>query len=72
VLHAMPVSFFSVWSPENFWVTSTYNLVPHYVLLSNPQYPLLSLTQILSSAPYSQTPSANVPSSMWASKLPPI
>jgi len=35
VLHAPPISFFSILSPEQYWVRSTYHKAPHYVVFSH-------------------------------------
>ena len=40
-LHAPPISFFSILSPEQYWAKSTDHLVPHYVFFSTPLLPLL-------------------------------
>jgi len=37
-LHAQPISFFSIWSPEQYWVRSTDHSALHYVVLSIPSY----------------------------------
>ena len=71
-LHEQPISFFSIGSPEQYWVRSTYHWVPHYVVFSNPLFPRPSYAQIFPSAPYSQTPSAYVPPSMWRPSVTPI
>ena len=42
-LHAQLISFFSILSPENYWVSSTDHWTPHYVVSSTPLLPLLSL-----------------------------
>jgi len=47
-----PTSFFSILSPEQYWVRSTVHEAPHYVVFSTPL------------SPYSQTPSAYVSPSM--------
>ena len=36
VLHALPISFFSTSSPEQYWVRSTDHQAPHYVVFSIP------------------------------------
>jgi len=35
VLHALSISFFSIWSPEQYWVSSTDHSAPHYVVFSH-------------------------------------
>ena len=60
VLHAPPMSFFPIWSPEKWWVTSTDHYAPHYVVFSTPLLPRSSYVQIISSTPYCQTPSTCV------------
>ena len=37
-LHVPPISFFSIWSPEQYWVRSTDHQAPHYVVFSTPCY----------------------------------
>ena len=69
VLHGPPKSLLSVLSPEQYWVSNTDHSAPHYVVLSIPLLPRPSYAQIFSSAPYSQTRSAFVPPSMWATKF---
>jgi hypothetical protein len=64
VLHAPPISIFSILSPARYWIRSTDRSAPHYVIFSIIPLPRPSLAQIFSSAPYSQTPSAyNIQSS---------
>ena len=67
-LHAPPISFFSIWSPRQYWVRSTDHEAPHYVFFSTPLLPRPSWAQIIST-PYSQTPSAYLPLSVWAIKF---
>ena len=38
-LHAPPISFFSIWSPQQHSVTSTDLLAPHYAVFSTPLAP---------------------------------
>jgi len=38
-LHALPISFFFILSPEQYWVSSTYHWAPHYVVFSTPLLP---------------------------------
>jgi len=68
MLHSPPISF-SILSPEQYCVGSTDHEAPHYVVFSTPLLPRPSQAQISSSAPYSQTPSAYVRPSMWATKF---
>jgi hypothetical protein len=39
VLHASPISIFSILSPARYWVRSTNHWVPHYVIFSIPPLP---------------------------------
>ena len=39
VLHAPPISFFSILSPEQHWVRSTHHQALHYVFFSTPWLP---------------------------------
>ena len=39
VLHAPPISFLSIWSPEQYLVRSTDHGTPHYVVLLTPLLP---------------------------------
>ena len=64
-----PHIWFSIWSPGYYWVKSRDHKAPHYVVFSTPLLPHPSEAQILSLAPYSQTPSAYVYPSMWATKF---
>jgi hypothetical protein len=57
VLHAPPISFFSILSPARYWVRSTDYSAHHCVIFSIPPLPRPSEAQIFSSAPYSRTPS---------------
>ena len=41
-LHAPPISFVWVLSPEQYWVSSTDHLAPHYVAFSIPLLPRAS------------------------------
>jgi hypothetical protein len=36
VLHAPPISFLSIWSPKQYWVSRTDHYAPHYVVFSTP------------------------------------
>jgi hypothetical protein len=38
VLHAPPISFFSILSPAQYWLRSTDHSAPHYVIFSIPRY----------------------------------
>ena len=58
VLHAPPISFFTIWSPEQYLVSSTNHKAPPCVIFSIPLLPRPSWAQIFSSTPYSQTTSA--------------
>jgi len=69
VPHSTPLSFFTIWPPEQHVVSSTDQSAPHYVVFSTPLLHRHSLAQIFSSTPYYQTPSAYVPPSMWATKF---
>jgi hypothetical protein len=69
VLHAPPISIFSILSLARYWVRSTDHSAPHYVIFSIPPLPRPSKAQIFSSAPYSQTPSVYTPPSMSATKF---
>jgi len=62
VLHAPPISFFSISSPERYLLRSTNHKAVNY-LFSIPLLPRPSLAQI---SPYSQTTSGYVPPSTWA------
>jgi len=58
MLHAPPISFFSIWSPEpEEWSSLSSSLC------SFLHFPVTS--QIFSSIPYSQTPSSYVPPPVW-------
>ena len=49
-LHDMPISFFSILSPWQYWVGSTDHSAPHYVILSTPLSPrLYRISRILTS-----------------------
>ena len=65
LVHAPPIPFFSIWSPEQYWVRIT----DHYVVFSTPLLPRLSQAHIFSWTPYSQTPLAYVPPSMYVTKF---
>jgi hypothetical protein len=39
MLHALPISFFSIWSPEQYRVSNTDHSARHYVVLSTPLLP---------------------------------
>jgi hypothetical protein len=69
VLHAPPISFFSIWPPEQYLVRSTDHLALHYVVFSTPLLPRPSYDQIFSSTLYSPAPSAYLPPSMLATKF---
>ena len=69
VLHVLPISIFSFWSPAQYLVSSTDHKASHYVVFSTPPLPHLSEAQIFSLPPYSQTPSAYVPSAIRFSKF---
>ena len=60
VLHALPISFFLILSPELYLVRNTGQSTPHYVVVSTPLLSRSSYVQIFSSASCSQTPSAYV------------
>jgi hypothetical protein len=62
MLHAPPISFFSILSPTQYWVRSTNHEAPHYEVFSLP-LPRPSEVQIFS------TPSAYFPPSMSATKF---
>ena len=61
VPHSTPLSFFTIWPPEQHVVSSTDQSAPHYVVFSTPLLHRHSLAQIFSSTPYYQTSSAYVP-----------
>jgi len=67
VLHAPPISFFLIRSPK--YLVSTDHTVYHYVIFPTPLLSHLLHTQISSLAPYSRTPSACVPCSLWETKF---
>src|SRR5215475_7640913 len=67
--HAPPISFVSILPPAQYWVRSTDHSAPCYAAFSIPPSPRPSQVQILSSTPYSQTPSACVPPSMSATRF---
>ena len=70
--HVLPISFFSILSPAQYWVRSTDHLAPSYAVSSIPPLPRPSYIQIFSSTPYSQTPSTSFPPSMSATSFTPI
>ena len=49
--HAQPISFFSILSPAQYWVSSTNHLAPRFAISSIPPLPLNSYVQIFSSTP---------------------
>jgi hypothetical protein len=55
VLHAPPISFFSIRSPEQYLVKSTNHLAHHYVVFSAHMLPRPSWDQIFCLVPYSHT-----------------
>ena len=55
--HALPISFFLILSPAQYWVRRTDHLAPRYAVSSIPPVPRPSYVQIFSSTPCSQTPS---------------
>ena len=57
--HAQPISFFSILSPAQYWVSSTDHLAPRYAIPSISPLPRPSSVQIFSSTACSQTPSAS-------------
>ena len=65
-LHAPPVSFISVWCTEQYLVRNTNHYAPRYIVVSTPLTHRPSEAKIFSSASFSQTHSAYVPPSMWA------
>ena len=67
--HAQPISFFSILSPAQYWVSSTSHLAPRYTLSSIPPEPRHSQVQIFSSTPCSQTLSASFPTAMSGTKF---
>ena len=67
MLHTPPISFISIWSPKQYWVSSTDHQVLHNAVYSTPLLPRHSWAQIFSSAPYSQTASPLDPPSIPAS-----
>ena len=52
-LHAPPISFFSILSPEQYLVSNTVHSAPHYAASSSLLLPRPFEAQIFSSAPYS-------------------
>ena len=67
--HAQPISFFSILSPAQYWVSSTNHLAPHYAISSIPPLPRPSSVQIFSSTPCSQTPLASFPPAISTTKF---
>ena len=67
--HAQPISFFSISSPAQYWVSSTNQLAPRYAISSIPPLPRPSSVQIFSSTPCFQTTSASFPPAMSATKF---
>ena len=67
--HVQPISFFSILSPTEYWVSSTNLLAPRYAISSIPRLSRPSWVQIFSSTPCSQTPSASFPPAMSATKF---
>ena len=55
VLHALPISFFLILSPEQYWVRSTVHSAPHYVVSSTPVTSTLLGPNILISTLFSNT-----------------
>jgi hypothetical protein len=53
-LHVPPISFFSILSPKQYWV-STYHKAPHYVICSTPLSPRPCKAQILLNTLFSNT-----------------
>jgi hypothetical protein len=68
VLHALHISSSLAWPLKLYLVKSTSNEFSHYAAFFNPMAIHLSLVQIFSSAPCSQTPSVYVPSLMSKTK----
>jgi hypothetical protein len=64
VLHAPPIAFFLISSPEQHWVSSRDHSVPHYLVFSTPLLPRPFYAQICSSEPLFKTPSAYSPLTM--------
>jgi hypothetical protein len=56
MLHVTAISFFSIWSPARYLVSSTDHKAPHYVVFSPPLSPRPSHAQIYFSALCSRTP----------------
>ena len=67
--HAQPISFFSILSPAQYWVSSTNHLAPRYAISSITPLPFPSSVQIFSSTPCSQTPSKLVSEYITSSLL---
>jgi hypothetical protein len=65
VPYSPPISFFLIWSPEQYLVRSTDHKAPCYVVFSTTLLSILSKPQLSPLAPYFWTPSAYVPPSMW-------
>ena len=69
MLQAPPISFFSIWSPEQYLVSSADHKTPNYAVFSTTLLARPSSAQIFSSAPYTKTPLAYVSPSPWATKF---
>jgi len=69
-LHAPPISFYSILSPEQNWVSSTDHYAPHYIVFSTPLLPqikidyfglsFVSIISLLRSRPYTKTVYNNI------------
>ena len=68
-LHAQPISFFSILSPAQYWVSSTNHLTPWYAISSIPPLHRPSLVQVFSSTQSSQTLLASFPPAMSTTKF---
>ena len=69
VLHATPISLFSILSTEKYCVMSIDHYAPLYVVFSTTLLSCPSYVQIFSSVPYSQTPLAYIPPSICTTKF---
>ena len=69
VPHVTPISFFLVWLPAKYLLMSTDRKAHLYAGLLYSPVASSRLGSISSSAPYSQKPSAHVPSSMCETKF---